>query len=66
MNAIGIVLLICLTALILQRQHYAFRGIDLEARIDALEKRQTDSFDPKAFAELQSKVEALRIAKGLR
>jgi hypothetical protein len=66
MNAFGIVLLICLTALMLQRQHHAYRGIELEARVDALEKQRADSFDPKAFTDLQSKVEALRLAKGLR
>jgi hypothetical protein len=66
MTALVGLALICATLLLLQWRHHVYEGLKLEPRIQALEKRQAVEFDAKAFAELQAKVEGLRIAKGLR
>lgn len=66
MITLGSILIVCAFLLIGQYRHHVHEGLHLEDRIKALEARQADSFDPKAFAELQSKVEAMRIAQGMR
>ena len=65
MTVIAIALL-CVAALVAQYRHHLYRGINLESRVKALEARQVEAFDAKAFAELVTKVEALRIARGMR
>lgn len=65
MTAVACLALVCATALVAQWRHHVYRGLGLEGRVKALETRQASEFDPKAFAELASKVEALRINKGL-
>jgi hypothetical protein len=64
--ALGIIFLLCLTALFAQYRHHVYRGVGLEPRIAALETKQSVAFDAKAFVELQSKVEALRIANDIK
>lgn len=58
--------IICATALAIQHRYFVFKGMDIEERITALENRANETFDPKAFEELRSKVEAMRIAQGLK
>lgn len=58
--------IVCTAALIAQYRHQVYMGMRLEDRIACLEKRAADLFDAKAFADLQSKVEALRLGQGLR
>jgi hypothetical protein len=65
MTVVAALSIVCLTALVAQYRHHVYQGLGLESRLAVLEKRQAEAFDPKAFSELQSKVEALRIAKGL-
>ncbi len=66
MAYIVVVALICVTLLIGQYRDHVYRGMNLDARVEALEKRQAIEFDPKDYAELKTQVQALRIAKGLR
>lgn len=61
----GIVTIICLAALYAQHRHHVFSGIKLQSRVEALEHKQAGAFDPKAFSDLQSKVEALRLGRSL-
>ncbi len=57
---------VCMAALFAQYRHHVYRGMRLEDRIACLEKRAADLFDAKAFADLQSKVEALRVSIGMK
>lgn len=75
MTAAVCVAIICLAALYAQyraQEHERTMQADLGAvqslasRVDALEARQVFQFDPKAFDELKSTVDTLRIAQGLR
>lgn len=65
----------CTTFLYAQHQQHAHERLTrfethrlslLTDRVSALEDAQSDHFDAKAFEDLRSKVEALRIAQGLR
>lgn len=66
MITLGGITIVCVFFLIFQYRQHLHEGLRLEPRIEALEKRQSDAFDPKAFAELQTKVESLRIGQGIR
>jgi hypothetical protein len=69
------IIIMCLTALVYQRQKHVheldlnFHKKDLDslvARIEQLEVIRTQEVDQRAFQELQSKVDALRLAQGLK
>lgn len=75
MTAIICVGTVCVTLLVALALVFDFyremqggkRLIDqLEARLSTLERSRSEHFDPKAFSELKDKVEALRIAQGLK
>lgn len=68
-------LIVCAAALLAQyraQEHeITLRGryndLDaLDSRISALEEAKSSQFDPKAFEDLKTKVEALRISQGLK
>lgn len=70
-----IVLMVCVTLLIAQdraQKHERMNSSELSVlsglmgRIAALEAARAESYDPAAFEELKSKVEALRIAQGFK
>jgi hypothetical protein len=72
---VGCVVLICITVLWYQHAgHEHARAMQgearllhqLETRLVALERARRDEFDPKAFDDLKAKVEAMRVAQGLR
>ena len=66
---------ICLTILTLQHQHHEHQRVmqaehnllhKVEERVSALERRKQSEYSHEAFEDLKSKVDALRIAQGLR
>lgn len=69
---IFVVSIVCMTAIVALRMHQEHE-LTLKAghsRLDQLEKRVSDvehsHFDLSAFNDLQSKVEAMRLAQGIR
>ena len=72
---LGMVALICASVLFAQYRHQLHASYtdkesnyiaELDLRISALEKQSKEKFDAAAFDDLKSKVEALRLAQGLR
>lgn len=69
------VAIICATGLIAQFRHQGHQRDmqaegsllhKVEARVSALERMQASKYDHAAFEDLKSKVEAMRIAQGMR
>ena len=67
--------IVCLTALIAQHFHHshqrdmqAERSLlhKVEQRVSAIERKGSERFDPAAFEDLMTKVEALRVAQGFK